>query len=256
MIALEIVLALAAGIMAGLTGGGGGVIFVPLLMMIGLTPTQAVATANLSICITAVSATAANARRGLLPWRRVGLIAVGALVLGPVGAWLGLNIPSAALLIGLIALNFINIVLIGRRAKRSFPSSDIRDESGIGSGSTAKVVATGGAGGLMAGVFGVGGGIIMVPLQVAWLHTPIRAAARISLAVIVVATGSSVVGYALQGGGVDWLAGAVVGIGGLAGAPIGAAILRRLSNLAATRLMQTVLALVSVSLIIRFINAL
>lgn len=57
MIVLEAILAITAGIFAGVTGGGGGVIFIPILLLMGLSPIQAVATSNVAIVITTIAAT-------------------------------------------------------------------------------------------------------------------------------------------------------------------------------------------------------
>lgn len=255
MIVLEAILAITAGIFAGVTGGGGGVIFIPILLLMGLTPIQAVATSNVAIVITTIAATLPSASRGLIPWRRVFVFAIGAVVMAPVGAFVALRVPPAVLLVSLITLNVVNIVVVGRRA-RSHGPSPARQPSELDEGrvNTGPALVTGGIGGAMAGLFGVGGGIVMVPLQVAWLRTPIRTAARISLAVIVATSGSAVVSYALQQPGtVEWISGMVVAIGGIIGAPIGAAILRRISNRTATHILQVVLIVVTVSLLYRLV---
>lgn len=253
MIILEIALAIVAGIFAGLTGGGGGIIFVPLLIAMGESPVGAVAASNVAIVITTVAATVNNARHGLVPWKRVGMIAIGAVILGPIGSYFGMRLPSAVLLIGLITLNVINFFVIERRRRQVAPSSDVRDGTDLGSNNLAKITTTGATGGLMAGLFGVGGGIIMVPLQVGWLHTPIRVAARISLAVIIATSGSAVLGYLAQGGSITWSRALMLGIGGVVGAPIGSHYLRRISAQTTTRILQGVLVLVTISLLWRLL---
>lgn len=254
MIAFEALLAVLAGVFAGLTGGGGGIIFVPLLIMIGLPPMSAVATSNVSIVITTAAATVNNARHGMVPWKRVGLIAIGAVIMGPIGAFISLRMPGTVMLVALICLNLVNLYIVERRARQVAPSSDLRDASDVGDNNLGKVVSTGAAGGAMAGLFGVGGGLIMVPLQVAWLHTPIRMAARISLAVIIATSGSAALGFALQGGDIDWVRGAILGLGGIIGAPIGAHVLRRITGRTATRILQGVIVAVTISLVWRLIG--
>ena len=64
MLILEFVIAIAAGVLAGLTGGGGGMFFIPVLMFAGLPVVQALATSNLGILITSASGTLTNARHG------------------------------------------------------------------------------------------------------------------------------------------------------------------------------------------------
>ena len=90
----------------------------------------------------------------------------------------------------------------------------------------------------MAGLFGVGGGLVMVPMQVLLLSTPVRLASRISLAVVIFASMSAVITHGLSSDDVNWRVGALLAVGGLLGAPVGASLLHRISDYAATRLFQ------------------
>jgi uncharacterized protein len=88
-----------------------------------------------------------------------------------------------------------------------------------------RLVAVGLVGGLFAGVFGVGGGPIIVPLLLWWARMDQRRAHATSLLAI---TPIAIVGAAAYGiGGVfAWLPAIFVAIGGLVGAPLGAWLLR------------------------------
>lgn len=87
---------------------------------------------------------------------------------------------------------------------------------------------TGAAGGILSGAFGIGGGIIMVPLIVHVLGYEHRRAAATSLAAIVPAAASGALAYGLAGN-VSWAAGAALAAGGMAGSLAGTALLHRLS---------------------------
>lgn len=78
--------------------------------------------------------------------------------------------------------------------------------------------------GLLSGLFGVGGGILIVPGLVILLHMPQRLAHGTSLAAIVPIAGSGVVGYAIADS-VDWAAGGLVTLGAVWGALLGTRIL-------------------------------
>lgn len=82
-------------------------------------------------------------------------------------------------------------------------------------------------GGLFAGLFGVGGGFIMVPLMLLWLRFDQRRASATSLLAIVPPAALSAGLYGTQGQ-VDVLAAATIAVGALAGAQLGALLLRRL----------------------------
>ncbi len=84
------------------------------------------------------------------------------------------------------------------------------------------------AAGLFAGFFGVGGGIIIVPLLVAFGRASQHTAHATSLAAIFVIGLSTLTGYATAGE-VDGALGLALGVGGIAGAVVGASLMHRLS---------------------------
>ncbi|QKD79772.1 sulfite exporter TauE/SafE family protein [Actinomyces marmotae] len=89
------------------------------------------------------------------------------------------------------------------------------------------VLATGLASGFLAGLFGVGGGLVIVPALMSVLRMDQRRAAATSLAAIVVTAAVGTVSYA-QRGQVSLEAFAIVSVGSLAGARLGTWLLRRL----------------------------
>jgi uncharacterized membrane protein YfcA len=82
-------------------------------------------------------------------------------------------------------------------------------------------------GGLLSGVFGVGGGIVMVPLLIALAGMDQRRAATTSLAAIVPTSIAGSLGY-LAAGHIDLVAGTIIAAGAVVGSVIGAKLLRRI----------------------------
>src|SRR5918997_870902 len=91
------------------------------------------------------------------------------------------------------------------------------------------VIAT--AAGAFSGLFGVGGGTIIVPLLIAWLAYGEREATGTSLAAIVPITAFAVVAHGLYGN-VDVGDAAIVGLPAVAGVLAGTALRRRLPPVA------------------------
>lgn len=87
---------------------------------------------------------------------------------------------------------------------------------------------TGTLGGFLSGAFGVGGGIIMVPLLIWFLGLDQRRASATSLAAIVPTAIAGTITYALHGE-VDWVVALIIAAGGIAGSFLGTHLLRRLS---------------------------
>lgn len=90
------------------------------------------------------------------------------------------------------------------------------------------LLAIGAIGGLFAGLFGVGGGFIMVPLMMSWLRFDQRRASATSLLAIIPPAALSASLYGARGE-IDLIAAAVIAIGAVIGTPLGALLLRRIS---------------------------
>ncbi len=76
-------------------------------------------------------------------------------------------------------------------------------------------------------MFGVGGGIIMVPLLMLLARMDQRRASATSLVAIAPSALVGTIGYGLQGE-IAWVAGVLVAVGAVVGAPLGAKLLRML----------------------------
>ncbi len=102
-----------------------------------------------------------------------------------------------------------------------------------------RVLVAGLAAGALSGLFGVGGGILIVPALVLILHMPQRLAHGTSLAAIVPIALTGLLGYAIESK-VDWSIGLCLAIGS---AGIGAVIGTHLLHVVSTRLLAIVFAL-------------
>lgn len=117
MIAEAIVLGVAAGVLSGMLGVGGGVLFVPALsLVIGLSQIEAQATSLLAIVPVALVGSWRQYRYGHLVPREaalIGLLAVGGVV---AGVLLANALPERALRIAFALLSLAIAVQIARRA--------------------------------------------------------------------------------------------------------------------------------------------
>lgn len=103
------------------------------------------------------------------------------------------------------------------------------EHAGPPSARTLRVVGVGIVAGFLSGLFGVGGGILMVPALVLLLGFTQRMAHGTSLAAVLPIALSSVTSYALEDK-VDWAVGGLLAIGAVAGAVVGTHILHRLPH--------------------------
>ncbi|ELS03821.1 putative permease [Xenococcus sp. PCC 7305] len=216
-----------SGILAGFLGIGGGTVLVPLLVALGYSPIQAVATSALAITITALSGTLQNWRMGYIKPKSLLYLGVPALLFAQVGVYLSEGLSAAFLLFAFGLLLVVNIFLVEFR-KRVIAKHQHQQQTSNNNPVIARIT-TGGTAGVLAGLFGVGGGVIMVPLQIIWLGEPIKTAIRTSLGVIVLTAISACLGHALQGN-VLFTEGLLLGTGGLIGAQVSTRFLPKLSN--------------------------
>ena len=121
--------------------------------------------------------------------------------------------------------------------------------SGAVNSGIAKIVVVGLAAGFLSGLFGVGGGVLMVPALVLVLGMGQRLAHGTSLAAIVPIALAGVLGYALAGE-VDWVASLFLVVGA---AGVGAFVGTYLLHLLPTRLLALVFAAVLVATAVRML---
>jgi uncharacterized membrane protein YfcA len=110
------------------------------------------------------------------------------------------------------------------------------------------VFAVGLLAGLLAGIVGVGGGFIIVPFCVAYLHFPMREAAGTSLIAILLTALPGILTHALLGH-IWWLYGIALIIGTIPGAQLGAYLSTKLPE-RALRIAFVCLLLVAASMLL------
>lgn len=112
-----------------------------------------------------------------------------------------------------------------------------------------KLAAVGTAAGLFSGLFGVGGGTVIVPLLILWFGYGEREATGTSLAAIVII---AAVAAGTQGlyGNVDVVEGLIVGVPAVAGVIAGTTLQQRIPQRAVSYLFAAVLVTLAVELLI------
>ena len=209
-----------SGVLSGLLGIGGGFIIVSLLVALGYSPIQAVATSSLVIVLSSSTGSFYNWRNGYLDLKRVVYIAIPAIIAAQLGVLLAVKIPDYVLLVVFSIFLIVNIFLI--RLRKRLVAQNKQSNSSLNP--VLSRIATGSIAGFLAGLLGVGGGAIMVPLQMLLLDEDIKVAIRTSLGVIVAATISSSINHAIQGN-ILFVVGLTLGIGGMIGSQLGTRVL-------------------------------
>ncbi|MCE3287137.1 MAG: putative rane protein [Gaiellaceae bacterium] len=125
-IVLALVLGVAAGVLAGLFGVGGGILFVPALVALGLGQIEAQGTSLLAILPTVLAGTWNQRRYGNLRPRTAVVLGVASIAGVEIGARLATALPEAtvrrlfALLLFAVA---VHLVWRTRRQEPRYPES-------------------------------------------------------------------------------------------------------------------------------------
>jgi uncharacterized membrane protein YfcA len=247
-----------SGVLAGFLGIGGGTVLVPILVALGYTPVQAVATSSLAIVITSISGSVQNFRMGVLDLKKVFALGLPSVITAQLGVYIASNVASYILLAAFGVLLWLNIYLVELRKQivarkqreeaariLADPENPSHPEEKPVNPTIARI-ATGGIAGVLAGLFGIGGGVIMVPMQMLLLGETIKVAIQTSLGVIMITALSAASGHYFAGN-VLFLEGLILGSGGLVGAQISTRFLPKLPDQVISFAFRALLALLSVN---------
>ena len=239
-----VVMGCGAGILGALFGLGGGIIFVPLLMLVfGLAPTEAVAVSLIGIIAGSVGASTVFVDKGLSNVR-LGLLleittAAGA-ILGAIVATLLDDKVLMVIFSAIVIYSGIRMILNPEKIVEPAEDSEgklsfeYRDEAhgdsvryqvqNVKGGMALCTVA-----GMISSMTGIGGGAIKVPLMNIYMHVPMKAASATSSYMIGITAFSGAITYFL-GGQVLLGYAAGVAIGAFLGSLIGTALARRING--------------------------
>jgi uncharacterized membrane protein YfcA len=233
-----------AGVVSGLFGVGGGLVLVPYLVLVrGWGQKQAQATSLVMVAMAAAAGLVQYAVAGNVVWTAAGLVLVGGLIGAVAGSALVARLRNWVLQVA-----FAVVLLAAALRMITTPVSDagaVPPE--IDPTIAVAYVVSGVAMGLLSALFGIGGGILLVPLLVTAFGYDIRLAAGTSLAVMGPIALTGALRQSRQGT-TDWRSGAMLGLGGIVGGIVGAALAQRMPLTVLTWLFAALLIFTAVRL--------
>ena len=254
---LLLVLGTFTGTLSGLLGIGGGLLMVPALTMFGVPLVQATATSLVGVFLSSVSGSLRNLGMKELNWRVSLVLATFGIFTAQGGAWLGDRIPDHWLSLSFAVLLLVTIYLMNlRQSLKSRHAINLELSPDKLATTPIRYAPTAGIGllvGLLSGLFGVGGGLVMVPLQMLLLNEPIKSAVRTSLGAIVAIAISALAQHAWNGN-VLWIPGLCLGLGGIVGAQIGTRLLPRFPDRTVSLMFRCTLILLAVYMVVRVVS--
>lgn len=213
------------GFSLGLTGGGGSILAVPLLVyLVGVSdPHVAIGTSAVAVAGNAAVNLVTHARAGNVKWRCAAVFTAA----GVAGALLGSTIGKAIdgeRLLALFAILMMVVAGLMLWRREGVPRLGVR----LDRDNFPWLVTLGFAVGTLSGFFGIGGGFLVVPALTLATGMPALNAIGSSL-VAVTAFGLATAANYATSGLVDWVLAAVFVAGGIVGGIGGARLARRLA---------------------------
>jgi uncharacterized membrane protein YfcA len=200
---------------------------------------------------------------------------VGGILGAPIGAWIGGHLPDALLLV-LFAVLMLVIAVRMWSQPPILAASDVESASasspkvGSGFGNACRrddkgqlcwnwrcavfLAATGVVTGVLAGLFGVGGGFIIVPALVLFSGMPMHRAVATSLLAIALISSAGVVSYLLDGRDLPLGVTTLFVMGGIVGLLVGTVLGRRLGGQRLQKIFAVAIVGVAVFIIVKTIR--
>lgn len=201
-----------AGGLSGLFGVGGGILIVPgLVMVLGMDQRRAHGTSLAAIVPIALSGTVGYAVADSVDWPVAALLVVGSAVGAAIGTHLLARLPVDTLRVGFALLLLATAVRMAIDIPDALGRADLDPLNAVG------LAGVGLVSGTLAGLLGVGGGVVMVPAQVLLFAIPDAVAKGTSLAVIL-PTALIATSRNLRAGNANLRVAVVVGLAGVVSA--------------------------------------
>jgi uncharacterized membrane protein YfcA len=260
---ITLLLGFAVGIILALTGAGGGILAVPLLVFgAGLSMAEAGPIGLLAVGLAALLGAGMGLKAGTVRYKAALLVSVTGILCSPLGLWLAQRMPNRPLT---IVFAFVLLFVAWRVFRKSMPEAaqaqapeptpPCRIDAGKGrliwTAPCARALGlTGVIAGGLSGLLGVGGGFVMVPALQRYTDLATQSILATSLAVIALVSISGVVASTLSGH-LQWAIALPFSGGTLAGMIAGRLVATRLSGPLLQRGFAIVSALVAVALLVK-----
>jgi len=250
------------GILMGLTGAGGGILSVPLLVFfVHLPMAEASPIALCAIALSAIVGAIIGLKEKVLRYKAAIFMSIFGLIMSPIGLWVANKVPNTPLLLLFSAiLIFVSVrlyiqahkTLNGTLSLSSTPPPcqlDLSISKLIWTVPCARSLMYAGlTAGFLSGLLGVGGGFVIVPALKKFTDLPMKSIVATSLGVLaIVSTGGALA--SLASGNLNIEIAALFALGSLAGLVFGKLMERKISGTRVQQIFAIFAFLVALSLI-------
>lgn len=241
---LPILLGLFVGVLLGLTGAGGGIIAVPLLVFgMGMTVADAAPVGLLAVAMAAAFGAVLGLKDKILRYKAAAVMSIAGVILSPLGLYTAGQIPNrplAGIFGGVLIYVSVTMYLKAHRELRGIAGAD--DDVGppcLLDTTRGKLIwtlrcfrtmlASGAVMGFLSGLLGVGGGFVIVPALKKTTNLPMKAIVATSMGVITLVSLGGVIGATLKGV-MEWSVAAPFALGAVSGMLVSRPLAQKISG--------------------------
>ena len=260
-------LGLFVGLVMGLTGAGGGILSVPLLIFgLHLGVNQAAPISLAAVAISAVVGASLGYKAKVLRYKAAALMASFGLALAPMGIWLSRRVPNAPLTIA-----FGCVLLFVSYRTYLHASNELKGQSSRSKSETlctlhesrGKLIWTlpcarlmmiaGSTAGFLSGLLGVGGGFVIVPVLRRFTNLSIESVIATSLGVLaIISSGGALI--AIASGSMKWDIAIPFIVFTVLGLILGRRLIAKIHGAYVQQIFSTVTFLTAIGLLYKSIN--
>ncbi len=246
---LVLAMGLAVGFISGMFGIGGGFLMTPLLIFIGISPAVAVASVTTHIAASSMSGTLSYWRRRAIDLALALMLLAGGILGTAVGVWLFTMLRQLGQLDITIALCYVTLLtIVGGLMMAESVRAIVRQHQGKpasprrGGAHTwihglplkmrfkrskiyVSAIPVWGIGfiiGFLGALMGIGGGFLLVPMLIYFLHVPTATVIGTSMVLTLITMASATVMHSVTNHLVDAVLALILMVGGVIGAQFGA----------------------------------
>jgi len=248
---LTFVIGIAAGIVGSLLGLGGGIIISPILTLTGSLPSQVASTSLLAVASTGASSTLSYSIKKKIRYSIGIKIAAFAVPFSVIGALVSSSLnPDDFKLYFAILLISTSLYLLVRK-----PINENRRNQENRGRLISNTLLYGGssAAGLISSLFGIGGGIIFVPLLFAVKRLSMQQSVATSQLSILITSVAGILTHSVLFQQ-DYVFAGSIALGALIGAQVGSFIAIKISERVLTTLFSFSLIIISIQLILGYLQ--
>lgn len=239
------------GLSLGLTGSGGSILAIPLLVYgAGMPVQQALVASLLMVASIAAFGAVRQTLARQINWRAAILFSLTGMVISPLVVSATHNV-NETLRLSLFALLMLFVAWrMAKPPQRTAACPAPVNDTPAPALKIARIGLGGGLAGGLAGFFGVGGGFVIVPLLTALFAMPYAQAVGTSLASIAMISSAAITGYFIKGVSLDMAILAAFTGGGIVGLLLGTYITNKITEQTAKRIFAAITAALAIFMLI------